>query len=124
MTSDEPFLIVEDDDVEIVELSENDDYLIVEDPVTNNPDDWCVLFTKGEYKDMVIKFADVGMNTKTGDLAFNYSVYSSGEGGEKEVDELDFTNYLTSALMQIMTDNHKQGKQRYVDLDTKEEIDY
>ena len=117
----EDVLVILDDDITVTELSEHDDYLIVEDPVTNKPDDWCVLFTKGEYKDVVVKFADIGMNTKTGDLTYNYTVYSSGEENE-EYDELHFTNYLTSALVQILTDNHEQGKQQYVDLETGEEV--
>ena len=122
--AEDDILVIDDNDVEMTELSENDDYLVVGDPTSDKDTDWCVLFVKGDYKDMVVKYDDVGLDTKTGQLGYTYSILSTGDGEEKEINELDFTNYLTSALHNIMIDMHKSGAAAYVDLKTKEEISY
>jgi hypothetical protein len=116
----EEVLIVDDEHLDIQEVTENEDYLIVEDPTSKKADDWCVLFVKGDYKDMVVKFEDVGLNTETGELGFAYTVLSE----DREVNTLNFTNYLTSTLNSIILDMHEKGAQRYIDLETKEELDY
>ena len=122
--AEDDILVIDDNDVEMTELSENDDYLVVGDPTSDKDTDWCVLFVKGDYKDMVVKYDDVGLNSETGQLGYTYSILSTGDGEEKEINELDFTNYLTSALHSIMIDMHKAGAAAYVDLETKEEVSY
>lgn len=119
----EELLIVDDEHLDLQEVTENEDYLIVEDPMSTKADDWCVLFVKGDYKDMVVKFEDIGLNTETGELGYSYTILSAGEV-EREINELNFTNYLTSTLNAIILDMHDKGAQRYVDLETKEELDY
>ena len=120
----EDILVIDDNDVEIQDLSENDDYLIVQDPTSSKDTDWCVLFVKGDYKDMVVKYEDIGLDTKTGQLGFTYNILSMEESEDQEVDELDFINYLTSALNQILLDMHESGAAAYVDLESKEELSY
>ena len=122
--AEDDILIIDDNDVEQFDVSENDDYLVVSDPTSDKDTDWCVLFVKGDYKDMVVKFDDVGLNSKTDQLGYSYTILSNGEGGERELDELDFTNYLTSTLHNIIIDMHKSGAASYVDLETKEEVSY
>ena len=113
-------LVIGDDDYEHHELSEHEDYIIVEDP-EGQEDSWCLLFVTGTYKDWVIRFDDVGLNAKTGDLGFTYQILSVTEE-EIEYSETDFVNYITSALTRVMTDLHESGTQKYHDMETGEEV--
>ena len=119
----EEILIVDDEEINHIDLSENDDFLIVQDPTGANAEDWCVLFVKGEYKDVVVKFDKIGYNTKSGDLGYEYNILSTPEE-DMEFVELDLVNYLTSALHSIMKDMHRSGGAGYIDLETKEEVTY
>jgi len=122
--AEDDILVIDDNDVEMTELTEYEDYLVVSDPTSDKDTDWCVLFVKGDYKDMVVKYDNVGLDAKTGKLAYSYTILSMGDGEEKEINELAFTNYLTSALHTIMIEMHKAGAAAYVDLETKEEVSY
>ena len=119
MMNEEEVLIIGDDDYQHTELSENEDYLIVQDPEQEDTDSWCLLFVKGDYKDCVVRFEDVAMNASTGELGYNYTILSAPED---EYNELEMTNYLSSALAQVISDMHQSGAQRYHDLRTGEEI--
>jgi hypothetical protein len=119
----EEILIVDDEEINHIDLSENDDFLIVQDPTGANAEDWCVLFVKGEYKNVVVKFDKIGYNTKSGELGYEYNILSTPEE-DMEFVELDLVNYLTSALHSIMKDMHRSGGAGYIDLETKEEVTY
>jgi len=116
----EDVLVIGDDDYEHKELSEYEDYLIVEDP-EGDEDSWCLLFVRGDYKDWVVRCDNVILNGKTKDLLFEYQILSTPEE-EVEYDETVFVNYLSSALLQVITDLHENGAQRYEDLETGEEV--
>ena len=116
-------LIIDDEQIEHLDLSENDDFLIVQDPTGANTEDWCALFVRGEYKDVVVKFDKIGYNTKSGELGYEYTILSTPEE-DMEFVELDLVNYLTSTLHSIMKDMHRKGAAGYIDLETKEEVVY
>jgi hypothetical protein len=118
----EDVLVIGEDDFEHTDLNEHDDFLIVEDPTAGDQESWCLLFVKGDYTDFVVRFDDISMNTGTGDLAYSYTILSTGESEEVEIDTTDFTNYLSSALSKVITDMHESGSQRYHDLETGEEV--
>ena len=120
MNEEEDVLVIGDDDYEHHELSEHEDYIIVEDP-EGDEDSWCLLFVKGPYKDWVIRFDDVALNAKTSDLTFTYHILNVSDK-EIEYEETEFVNYLSSALLQVITDLHRSGAQRYQDLETGEEV--
>lgn len=119
---DEEILVIGDDDYNDVELNEYDDFLVVEDPNNEDQDSWCLLFVRGEYKDFVVRYDDVALNTGTGELAFSYTVLSTGERENVEVNNVDFTNYLSGALSKVIEDMHQMGSQRYYDIETGDEV--
>ena len=123
-TEVEDLLIIGEDDYETVEVGEYDDYLVVNDPTSDDPEDWAIIILKGKYENFVIKFENVGLNTSTGEVAYDYTILATGSEGEVEYDQVEFTNMCTSILSQIIIEMHKQGAQGYIDLETGEEIKY
>ena len=120
----EELLVIGEDDYQPVDVGEYDEYLVVNNPMSDDPEDWAVIILKGKYENFVVKFDNVGLHTKTGDIAYDYTILATGTEGEVEYDQVEFTNMCTSILSQIIVDMHKQGSQGYVDLETGEEIKY
>ena len=122
MNEEEEVLIIGDEDYEYEELSEQDDFLIVQDPTSDDADAWCVLFIKGPFTDWVVQFEDVAMNTGTGDLAYRYNILSPDY--EVEYDQVEFSNLCTNTLSKVLVTMHEQGAQQYIDAKTGKEVDY
>ena len=114
----EEVLVIGEDDFNQAEVDEYDDYLIVQDPESQDDDSWCVLVISGEYENFVIRFEDVSFNAGTGDLAYVYNILSTGEE-DREYDPTDFSNFCTGILSKIMVEMHEQGTQQYEDIDTE-----
>ena len=117
-------LVIGDDEYVHQDLAEQDDYLIVRDPVSDDPDDWCVLFISGDFDNFVVRFENIQFNTETSDLAYDYNILSTGEGGDVEYDMVDFSNHCTNTLGKILLEMHEKKQQVYTDVVTGEEIDY
>lgn len=108
---------------ESVSVSEDDDFLIVEDPTDpDNQEAWAVLILKGEYKNWVVRFPEVGF--ADGHLEFQYQFMNAGatDGNEFEFDELQFVNYISSVLVEVLNSLDQTEGQVYVDTETGEQI--
>jgi hypothetical protein len=117
----EDILVIGDEDFEHTEQAEYDDYLLVRDPTSSDPNSWCVVLLGGTFNDWVVQFSEVAVNTETDQLTYQYSILSPEE--DTEYDQVEFTNLCTSTLSKILVSLHEAGAQSYVDLRTGEEVD-
>ena len=119
----EDVLVIGDDDYVNIDSLELDDYLVVSDPTSNDPDSWCVLFISGPYNDFVVKFTDIEM--REGEMAYQYTILSpSDDDVAPEYDEVEFANHCTSTLTKIMVEMHKAKTNVYTDMQTGKVVDY
>ena len=113
-----------EDLVESTSVSEDDDFLIVQDPTDpDNQESWAVLILKGDYKDWVVRFPSVGF--ADGQLEFEYQFMNAGgsqNADEFELDELKFANYISSVLIEVLNSLDQTEGQVYVDTKTGEQI--
>ncbi len=112
-----------EDLVESTSVSEDDDFLIVEDPTDpSNQEAWAVLILKGEYKDWIVRFPEVGF--AGGHLEFQYQFIRAGatDNDEFELDELHFVNYISSVLVEVLNSLDQTEGQVYVDVETGKQI--
>ena len=108
-----------EDDVVLHDVTEMDNYLVTEDPLDpTNQESWAVVILKGDYKDWVVRFPEVRLDK--GELDFTYEVVHLPSEGEFE--ELDFVNFISSVLTEVISDLHGTEGQVYVDVDTGEQI--
>ena len=121
-TEVEEVLVIGDEDFEHNEQSEHDDYLLVRDPTSSDPDSWCVVLLGGDFNDWVVSFSDVVLNTeeKEPTVAFQYSILYPDY--EVEYDQRAFVNRCSSTLSSVLVGLHESGAQSYTDLRTGEEI--
>ena len=116
-------LVIGDDDYVNIDSLELDDYLVVSDPTSNDPDSWCVLFIAGPFNDFVVKFTDIEM--REGEIAYQYTILSPSDDDEApEYDQVEFANHCTSTLTKIMVEMHKSKTNVYTDLKTGKAVDY
>ena len=119
----EDVLVIGDDDYVNIDSLELDDYLVVSDPTSNDPDSWCVLFISGPFNDFVVKFTDIEM--REGEIAYQYTILSPSEDDEApEYDAVEFANHCTSTLTKILVEMHKSKTNVYTDLKTGKAVDY
>ena len=122
---EDDFLVIGDDDFVDVDATEMDDYLVVADPTSNDPDSWCVLFISGPFTDFVVKFTDIALNTGEDEIAYQYTILHPSEDDEApEYNAVEFANHCTSTLTKIMVDMHKAKTNVYVDGRTGKVVDY
>jgi len=101
------------------DLLEQDDYIITGDPsYPDDPEAWCVLILKGEYRDWVVRFTFVQFDK--GELEFTYEVVYLPDGST--FDELGVANYMSSLITEIVESMHGTDGQVYVDTETGEQI--
>ena len=118
-------LVIGDDDFVDVDATELDDYLVVSDPTSSDPDSWCVLFISGPFNDFVVKFPDIAMNTGNDEIAYQYTILSPSVDDEApEYDAVEFANHCTSTLTKIMVEMHKAKTNVYTDVKTGKVVDY
>lgn len=125
---EEEVLFIGDSDREVIPMVMDIDFIVVNDPRTNDQDDWCVLFTDGPYENFCVKFDNIGINGKTKDLVYQYEVLHTPEWEDQtrieDIDMLHFNNTLTSALQEIIIHNHNKGANFYTDLETGKELKF
>ena len=122
---EDDFLVIGDDDFVDVDATEMDDYLVVADPTSNDPDSWCVLFISGPFTDFVVKFTDIALNTGEDEIAYQYTILSPSVDDEApEYDAVEFANHCTSTLTKIMVEMHKAKTNVYTDVKTGKVVDY
>ena len=118
-------LVIGDDDFVDVDASEMDDYLVVSDPTSNDPDSWCVLFISGPYNNFVVKFTDIALNTGQDEIAYQYTILSPSVDDEApEYNAVDFANHCTSTLTKILVDQHQNKTNVYTDAKTGKVVEY
>ncbi len=116
----EDVLVIGDEDFEHNEQAEYDDFLLVQDPTSDDPNSWCVILLGEQFNDWVVQFSDVAINTETEQLTYQYTILSPED--ESEYDQVEFSNLCTSTLSKILLSLHESGAQGYTDLRTGEEI--
>jgi hypothetical protein len=101
------------------DLLEEDDFLIVGDPsYPDDPEAWCVLVLKGDYKDWVVRFTFVEFDK--GELEFTYEVVYLPDGST--FDELETANFMSSLITEVIETLHGTDGQVYVDTETGEQV--
>ena len=108
-----------DDEVVLHDVTELDNFIITEDPLDpTNQEAWAVVILSGDYKDWIVRFPEVGV--EQGDMVFTYEILHTEDGAE--FDELDFVNFISSVLTEVLATLHETEGQVYIDLETGEQI--
>ena len=113
-----------EDDFEELDLVENRDYCITEDPRDpKNAEKWAVHILTGEWKDWVITFPEVYI--EHGGLEFVYeSIFTPELPEDYTVDDHEIADYMGTIIEQIVTSLYEEeGGQVYLDAETGEKID-
>ena len=107
------------EEIEYFEVSEEDDYIIVGDPLLPDQEDaWSVIILKGEYKDWVVRFPEITLDK--GELQFTYEVLHLPE--DAVFTDVDVANYMSSVLSSVLADLHGTEGAVYVDQETGEQV--
>lgn len=119
---DEDIFVLDSDVAENFGYKEDMDYIMVHDPMSDDPDAWCVILMTDQYEDYVVRFDNIGINAKTQDLVYSYQVLNAGEDNEPE-DMTHFNNTLTSVLTSVLVSRHKAGNNVYTNLEDIKDSD-
>ena len=117
-------LTIGDDDFVDIDALELDDYLIVDDPMSDEDDSWCVLFISGPFTDFVVRFTDVVFSSGTSEMTYRWTILSPSEDEDREFNMIELGNYCTSVLTKIMVEMHERKTNVYTDMTTGKAVDY
>jgi hypothetical protein len=119
-----PSVHLRENDVPVLALEENVDYVVTEDPTKpSDPEAWAVHVLTGEYEDWVIRYNNVELD-KDG-LQFGYETIFCPELHEGyQVVDVEIANYFGTILEHMILSLHgEDGGNVYLDLETGEKID-